>query len=86
LNDNALIMAAARLSGRAPPEWAEFISAFVSYTDARRDELVGANAENLQAAQGRAQACVALRKLLVECRATAEKIEKNTNQKPHPPR
>jgi hypothetical protein len=78
-------MAAARLSGRAPPEWAEFISALASYTDARRDECISADPMSLPAAQGRAQAYVALRKILAECRTTAEKIEKNLNQKPRLP-
>ena len=78
-------MAAARLSGRAPPEWAEFMSALTSYTNDRRDECISADTQSLPAAQGRAQACVALRKLLAECRTTAEKIEKNLNQKPRLP-
>jgi hypothetical protein len=85
LSDRDLVIAAARLASRAPPEFADFISALTSYTDGKRDECVSADALSLPAAQGRAQACVALRKILAECRTTAEKIEKNLNQKPRLP-
>lgn len=86
MSDKLLVMAAARLSSRAPPEWAEFLSALAVYVEGKRDELMMSNRDTLPVAQGRAQGCDALRKILVECRTTAEKIEKNINQKPHSPR
>lgn len=85
MSDRELIIAAARLSSRAPTEWADFISALTLYTDGKRDECVSADPVSLPAAQGRAQACAALRKLLAECRTSLEKIEKNFNQKPRQP-
>lgn len=86
MNDRDLVLAAARLAYRAPPEFAEFISALTTYTDSKRDECVSADPVSLPAAQGRAQGVAALRKIIAECRTTAEKIEKNINQKPHLPR
>lgn len=85
MNDRDLIFAAAHVAHRAPQEWAEFISKLTAYTDARRDECVAAPNESLRVAQGRAQACVALRKLLAECVDTANKIETKQTQKPHRP-
>jgi hypothetical protein len=84
--DRALIIAAAQLSYRAPQEWADFISAFHAYTDDKRDDVVQANTDSLQVTQGRAQACVALRKLFVECRESASRIETRQSQKPSQPR
>ena len=83
--DRRLILAAAHLSHRAPHEWVEFITAFTAYADEKRDHVIEANPDSLQVTQGRAQACVALRKLFAECRETANRIETKI-QKPSPPR
>lgn len=80
-------MASAALSHRAPEEWAEFVAAFAEWTDHKRDECIGSNQETLSTTQGRAQACVELRKLFAECRQTAERVENKQNQRPsQPPR
>lgn len=81
--DRRLTIAAARLSHRAPEEWADFLSAFVAYTDGVRDEVVTAPPNDVQVTQGRARACVQLRKIYAECRDTAEKIQ---TKKPSQPR
>jgi hypothetical protein len=84
--ERALIMAAAQLSFRAPEQWADFLSAFHAYTDDKRDDVVQANTDSLQVTQGRAQACVALRKLFAECRESANRIETKQSQRPSQPR
>ena len=76
MTDRRLIVAAARVAHRAPEDWAEFISAFVAYTDDRRDECIQSPPDMLQVAQGRAQACASLRRLLADCTKTADSIEK----------
>lgn len=76
MNDRRLILAAAHVARRAPEEWANFISAFVEHTDNRRDECIQSPPDMLQVAQGRAQACASLRRLLAECTKMADSIEK----------
>jgi hypothetical protein len=69
-------MAAAHLSRQAPETWGQFMVALGEYANSRRDECVQSSVEKLQVAQGRAQICVQLVRLLADCNKTAEAIEK----------
>lgn len=83
--ERRLTVVAAQLAFRAPEQWADFLSAFHAYADARKDDVVQANPDSLVNCQGRAQACVHLRKLFSECREQAERIA-TTKSKPSQPR
>jgi hypothetical protein len=58
--DKDLTTPAARLAMAAPNEWKAFLAAFKAYSDGKRDQLVQSTVEELQRAQGRAQAVVSL--------------------------
>jgi hypothetical protein len=83
--ERRLIVVAAQLSSRAPEQWADFVAAFHAYTDDRKDDVVQANPDSLVNSQGRAQACVHLRKLFSECREQADRIT-TRQSKPSQPR
>jgi len=74
MSDVQLIVASAALARRAPEEWLDFLAAFKNYTDTRRDQCVSSPVDTLQVAQGRAQQCVSLLRLLEECVKTADQI------------
>ena len=69
-------MAAARLAQSAPLQWVEFVDALSNYTEHRCIECIQSPPDMLQVAQGRAQSMVAFLRLLVDCRKTAESVDK----------
>lgn len=73
--DRDLILAAAKLSKIAPETWKEFLGAFETHTNTNRDNCVSSPLEALPQNQGRAQACVALLKLLRDAPKVADQIE-----------
>lgn len=74
-SDRQLIIAAARISRAAPESWEQLLAAFRAYTDTQRDNCISSPVDNLQVAQGRAQACAALLRLFDDCRKSADQIE-----------
>lgn len=78
MSDRDLIVKSAAISRRAPNEWSDFLAAFKSYTDARRDQCVSSPVDTLQVAQGRAQQCASLLRLLEECVKTADQISEKS--------
>jgi hypothetical protein len=74
MSDRDLIITSAAIARRAPDEWTDFLAAFKSYTDTRRDQCVSSPVDMLQVAQGRAQQCVSLLRLFEECIRTADQI------------
>lgn len=58
--DKILTEVVARLALASPTEWKAFVAAFEQYVGGRRDQLVNANREELERAQGRAQNATAL--------------------------
>lgn len=58
--DKHLTETAARLALASPSEWKAFVAAFEQYVGGRRDQLVNANRDELERAQGRAQNATAL--------------------------
>lgn len=84
--DKDLIFAAARVSFRAPQEWASFISTLAAHVETKRNECISAPLDMLQVAQGRAQAWTAVHDMFVDCINTAKSIEAKQNQKPQQPR
>lgn len=84
--ETRLSYAAAEISRRVPDElWKEFLGAIAAYADTARDHCVNSPLELLQQAQGRAQATVAVSRLLHECRATADRIEAHERARPKQP-
>ena len=77
-----MVLAAAHLAQSAPRQWDEFMTALADYTDHKVVECIQSSSEMLQAAQGRAQALLALGRLLEDCRKTAESIHKAAANKP----
>jgi hypothetical protein len=73
--DKQLILAAAKMSRVAPESWEQFLAAFRTYTDITRDNCISSPVDILQVAQGRAQACAALLRLMDDCRKSADQIE-----------
>jgi hypothetical protein len=71
-----MVLAAARLARTAPQQWDEFVKAFSEYTDDKILDVIQAPPEMLQTTQGRAQGLTSLGRLLLECRKTAESIDK----------
>jgi len=76
--DKELIFAAADLSRTAPREWAAFIAALGVYTDNKRDLCIQSPPDNIRTAQGRAQECVAIFRLLKDCSREADEILKKS--------
>jgi hypothetical protein len=74
MSDRELIVVSAAIARRAPEEWSDFLAAFKSYTDTRRDQCVSSPVDTLQVTQGRAQQCVSLLRLLEDCVRTADQI------------
>lgn len=74
MSDRDLIFTSAAIARRAPEEWSDFLAAFKTYTDARRDQCVSSPVDTLQVAQGRAQQCVSLLRLFEDCIRTADQI------------
>jgi hypothetical protein len=72
--DKDLTEPAARLARSAPGEWREFLEAFRKYTDARKDNCVLAQLDELQRSQGRAQQCVQLVALLSDAIKSADRM------------
>jgi hypothetical protein len=75
MNDRELIQKAAALARSAPENWKEFLGALSTYTDNQISNCVSSPLEALPQNQGRAQATVALLRLLRECLKTADQIE-----------
>ena len=86
MSDKDLIFSAARVSFRAPQEWAQFVSALKAYADERSAECVRSPIDMLQVTQGRAQASRDFFDLLSTAVAQAQKIETRQNQRPPQPR
>jgi hypothetical protein len=78
--DRDLILAAAKLQRTAPESWKEFLGAFEDHTNKTRDNCISSPLETLPLNQGRAQACVALLKVLRDCLSLADQIEKAKNK------
>ena len=74
MSDRELIFTSAAIARRAPEEWSDFLAAFKSYTETRRDQCVSSPVDTLQVAQGRAQQCVSLLRLFEDCVKTADQI------------
>jgi hypothetical protein len=70
-----LIMEAARLARSAPANWDRFIGALQNYSAQSTQNCIQSPLEELQRAQGRAQASARLHALLSDCLASADKIE-----------
>jgi hypothetical protein len=75
MNDRDLIYKAAGLARSAPQAWNDFLGALAQYTEQHRSNCISSSVENLQVAQGRAQAYTNLLRLLQDCKTTADKIE-----------
>jgi hypothetical protein len=74
MNDRNLILVSAAIARRAPEEWSEFLEAFKSYTDTKRDQCISSPVDTIQVAQGRAQQCVSLLRLFEDCVRAADQI------------
>ena len=74
MSDRDLILKSAAVARRSHQEWSDFLAALKSYTDTKRDQCVSSPVDTLQVAQGRAQQCVALLRLLEDCVKTADQI------------
>lgn len=72
--DKHISRPAAALALANPRLWDEFIAAFKLYADDRRNELIQANLDQLQKAQGRAQQCSSLVSLLEDAVKAANSI------------
>lgn len=70
-----LIKASADLARSAPESWRGFLGALRAYTDTQRDNIVSSPLDVLPVAQGRAQACVALLRLMEDCLQNADQIK-----------
>jgi hypothetical protein len=75
LSDRDLILKTASLARMAPKEWSDFLAAFKSYTDQRRDQCVSSPVDTILVSQGRAQQCASLLRLFDECMTTADQIQ-----------
>ena len=75
MNDRELILKAAALARSAPEDWKQFMGALSAYTDVQISNCISSPLEALPQNQGRAQATVALLRLLRECLKTADQIE-----------
>jgi len=78
MEDNHISQPAASLSRAAPREWEEFKTAFKKYAEGQRDSLMRASTEELQRAQGRAQACSALTMIFADAEKAAERASDRT--------
>lgn len=82
--EGRLALAAVGLQARAPENWQEFLVAFTDYANVQRDNCIQSPVAQLQVAQGRAQQCAQLLKILENCRDTADSIERMRNAKTAP--
>lgn len=72
--DREVILKAADLARSRPQEWAAFVAALDTYTTTIRDQCISSPLDVLPVAQGRAQQCVALLRLLENCVKAADQI------------
>jgi hypothetical protein len=75
MSDRELIFKAATLARSAPEDWKEFLGALTVYTDNQISNCVSSPLEMLPQNQGRAQASVAILRMLRDCLKTADQIE-----------
>lgn len=73
--EELLSVYATNLAQAAPRQWQEFLDAFKTYADSKRDECVRAPQDQIFAAQGRAQQCLVLHDLYSNCKAVTAKIK-----------
>jgi ABC-type Na+ efflux pump permease subunit len=79
--DEILSIPAAQLSHAAPREWAEFKAALKLYAETVREDLVRAQIDELQRAQGRAQNCAHLVRLFDHAVEAASRITDRASRK-----
>jgi hypothetical protein len=77
--DAKLALAAVSLKARAIEDFDQFLVALREYANTQRDNCIQSPVETLQVAQGRAQQCAQLLKILENCRETADSIERMKN-------
>lgn len=70
-----LIFAAARLQRNDNELWSAFVAAFTAYSNTQRDNCIQSPLDVLPVAQGRAQACAQLTKLLANPSEQADRIQ-----------
>lgn len=71
--DHRLIFAAAKIRREVPEAFEEFLKAFRAFAETVRDDCIRAPSEHLSVAQGRAQNCTQILRLLETCHTEAAK-------------
>lgn len=75
VGDRNLIIRSAILARSAPQAWNEFLGALSHFSNQQKDICIQSPLEQLPVAQGRAQCAAHLLDLLINCLASADKIE-----------
>lgn len=75
MSDRELILASAKLARSAPENWKEFLGALDQYSATHITNCIQSPLEALAQNQGRAQAIVALQKVLRDALKAADQIE-----------
>ena len=73
--DRDLIIAAARLQRNNHELWGEFVAALKEYANTQRENCIQSPLDVLPVAQGRAQACAQLVKILTSPSEQADRIQ-----------
>lgn len=74
-SEDEFVLAAARVARTAPESWMKLLDAVSKYASLQATNCIQSPLEELPRAQGRAQMAAKIRDLMVDCLASADKIE-----------